>query len=762
MRSVLGVIVVGALVAAACTNVSEAGSTSVPAGSTTTTVVEPGPGWWSDRVFYEVFVRSFKDSDGDGIGDLQGLIASLDYLNDGDPTTTSDLGVTGLWLMPIFPSPSYHGYDVTDYRTVNPDYGSLDDFRELIDAAHARGIAVIIDLVINHTSREHPWFEAARSGDLSYEDWYIWSDSDPLTTGPWGQDVWHEADGRYYFGLFWEGMPDLNLTNPEVTEELHDIARFWLEEMGVDGFRLDAARHLIEKGEVMADTAETIAWLEDFNDFVDTVTPDALVLGEVWSPTLTVASYLPEALDLAFEFDLASAGGRAVAESDAAVLDSALERVLGAHPEGHYAVFLTNHDMNRIMSEVGGDVALAKAAATWMLTSPGVPFVYYGEEVGLQGTKPDERIRTPMPWTGVGPGVGFTTGSPWEPADPGFVTFNVADEDTDSASLLNHYRQLIQFRNTSDALRSGAVIDVETGTSELFAYLRSTGSDHVLVVINLSAEPVTDYALDLAVGPLEGIRGVVSVVGPGASPPTITPLGGFLDYKPVASIPGYGGLVLQLTSEEQPPPPPTTTTTLRVIDATDLDVDAVMTFLRTVNTEPSRWLEHVAPDATISDENGTYSLFEPVPPELAADWDADGVITVADIVTGQLEFAFAIGATGEAECHPVGPVVECVLAQNDVFLELAGLDPVRSTQTFTVSDGVITNLGNPVRSGDVEAVDSAWAQQLAAFEHWVYDTHAEEYESVFTGPCCTGDPETLILTPATKSTFLVLLEEWAP
>ena len=212
------------LLASACRESDAGTTTTLPTTTTSSPIAEPpttaedaGLKWWNDRVFYEVFVRSFKDSDEDGIGDFRGLTASLDYLNDGDPSSTDDLGITGIWLMPIFPSPSYHGYDVVDYRSINPDYGTMEDFDAFLDAAHQRGIAVIIDLVINHTGVDHPWFQASRAGDPEYADWYLWSDTDPATTGPWGQQVWHQADGRHYFGLFWRGMPDLNLDLPAVT-----------------------------------------------------------------------------------------------------------------------------------------------------------------------------------------------------------------------------------------------------------------------------------------------------------------------------------------------------------------------------------------------------------------------------------------------------------------------------------------------------------------------------------------------------------------
>jgi alpha-amylase len=224
--------------------------TGLPAGT-------DGKPWWNDAVFYEVFVRSFYDSNGDGIGDFNGLTAKLDYLNDGNPATTTDLGVTALWLMPIHPSPSYHGYDVTDYYDVNPQYGTLADFKRLLAEAHKRGIRVILDLVLNHTSLQHLWFVAAQDPQSPYRDWYLWSPTDPGWPGPWGEKVWYANGRSYYYAIFDKNMPDLNYTNPAVTAKLDDVARFWLAEVGVDGFRLDAAKHLIEAGQVQENTAST-------------------------------------------------------------------------------------------------------------------------------------------------------------------------------------------------------------------------------------------------------------------------------------------------------------------------------------------------------------------------------------------------------------------------------------------------------------------------------------------------------------------------
>ncbi|MBC8423105.1 hypothetical protein H8E07_03185, partial [bacterium] len=239
--------------------------------------------WWNDSVFYEILVRSFYDSDGDGIGDFQGLTQKLDYLNDGDPNTDTDLGVTGLWLMPINDSPSYHGYDAIDYRAINPDYGTMADFEAFLAAAHARGIKVIIDYVMNHCSNQHPWFVASAQNDPTYRDWFRWSPSDPGETGPWGQDVWHWHDSGFYYGLFWGGMPDLNYETPAVKTEMFDTATWWLDTIGVDGFRLDAVLYIDENYGQLQNTQETLQFWQDYTTHVKSVNPEVFSVGEAWT-----------------------------------------------------------------------------------------------------------------------------------------------------------------------------------------------------------------------------------------------------------------------------------------------------------------------------------------------------------------------------------------------------------------------------------------------------------------------------------------------
>ena len=418
--------------------------------------------WWNDTVFYEIFVRSFYDSDGDGSGDLNGLIEKLDYLNDGDPATSDDLGVTGIWLMPIMASPSYHGYDVTDYYTVNPEYGTNADFKRLMEEAHQRGIAVIIDLVLNHTSAQHPWFSEAQDPNSERRDWYLWNET--------GGTGWHRAaGGGYYFGLFWDQMPDLNFENPEVTAEMHNVTRFWLEEMGVDGFRLDAIKHLIEEGTQTENTPATLDWFETFYDFYKSVDPHAFAVAEVWSPTSIVAQYTGTKVDVCFEFDLAEVMRSAAFRGTPTGLLMAQENVVAAYPPGQYATFLANHDQTRTRSTLMNDEQ-AKVAATLQFTFGGVPFIYYGEEIGMQGAKPDENIRRPLQWTTDG---GFSTGTPWRGYYEDYATRNITAQSATPDSLLNHYRALIALRNNHAALRIGEWLPVTAEPRSVYSYVRS-------------------------------------------------------------------------------------------------------------------------------------------------------------------------------------------------------------------------------------------------------------------------------------------------
>ncbi len=542
--------------AAAAGQTASAAVATKPAASS---AVAPENAWWNDTVFYEVFVRSFQDSDGDGIGDLQGLIDRLDYLNDGDPTTTDDLGVTGIWLMPVAQSPSYHGYDTTDYYTVEEDYGSNEDFQRLIDEAHRRGIKVIVDLVLNHTSTEHPWFVDSASGpDAEKRDWYRWSPTDDGSRAPWmgGGPVWHRSGDDYYFGLFWEGMPDLNHENPEVTAEMQNAARFWLEEMGADGFRLDAVRHLVEEGTTYSGTPSTHAWLAGFDDFVDTVDPAALTVGEVWDTTAQAASYVQgDEVDLTFQFELAEGILTSVQQGRPSGTAGELADLLAAYPAGQFATFLANHDQPRVATTLFKDPEGNKLAATTLLTLPGVPFIYYGEEIGMTGNKPDELIRTPMQWSDAA-GAGFTSGQPWQPVNRGFQELNVAGQETDPDSLLSHYRRLIHLRNGHPALLRGGFIPVESSCDSTLAFLRQAPAGDadapdgqtVLVVLNFDHKgEQKGCTFSYSGGALPaGTYQVQDLLGGAAAAPLTMTDSGFQDYAPLASLSARAGHILLL------------------------------------------------------------------------------------------------------------------------------------------------------------------------------------------------------------------------
>ncbi|WP_425456526.1 alpha-amylase family glycosyl hydrolase [Cohnella pontilimi] len=451
------------------------------------------------NVTYEIFVRSFADSNGDGIGDFNGITAKLDYLNDGKPGG-NDLGVDGIWLMPIQPSPSYHGYDVTDYEAVNPVYGTMEDFKKLTAEAHKRGIRVIMDLVINHSSSQHPWFIDSASGKNSDKrNWYVWAEDqgrDILGSSAAGaSEAWHEENGSHYLGIFWEGMPDLNFDEPAVRQEMIRIGKFWLEQ-GVDGFRLDAAKHIYEdlstdKNKKTMD--KSVDWWMEFRKALEQVKPDVYLVGEVWDATARVGPYL-KALDSAFNFDLASnliADAHSESASNLGFTLSRVHEFYRKSSDGKFveAPFLSNHDQTRVMTALGNNLDHAKTAASMLLTMPGNAFVYYGEELGMNGNKPDERIREPFPWKREPGSAGETT---WEPAEyRGDGTISVEAEDGDAESLLNRYRTLISWRQQDETLRSNSIGEYAVDNKAVMAYLRSAGEKQSAVLHNLSGQPQT-------------------------------------------------------------------------------------------------------------------------------------------------------------------------------------------------------------------------------------------------------------------------------
>ena len=524
--------------------------TAPPPPPTVTPTATPDPyagtdgfRWWNDTVFYEIFVRSFRDSDGDGIGDFNGVIEKLDYLE--------GLGIRGIWLMPINPSPSYHGYDVTDYYAVNPDYGTMEDFKRLLEEAHKRDIKIIIDFVMNHSSSKHPWFQQALTPGSQYKDWYVWSETDPGTPGPWGAKAWYRAgNGLYYYAIFWDQMPDLNYENPAVREEMKKVTSFWLEEVGIDGFRLDAVRYVVE-GDQLADSKANHAFLEEWGQYYRSLNPQAFTVGEVWTGNVTVKRYVNTntQLDSAFNFDLSTAILKSVKDGNNTTAWFTIQSTVRDFPEQDNANFITNHDMPRAMTEfrIGDALGKSKAAAGILLTAPGIPFMYYGEEIGMVGTKPDELIRTPMQWDSS-PGAGFTTSMPWQAVNPDYSEVNVAGQMGIEGSLLEHYRALIQLRNEHAALRVGQTYVPNSSSSRLVTYLRAVNDEILLIVINISDRSVSDYDLDLAIGPLSGSYEAKSLLDDTPiSSLAANERGGFDDYIPLAELPPYSIFVIQLT-----------------------------------------------------------------------------------------------------------------------------------------------------------------------------------------------------------------------
>ena len=401
----------------ACVPTTPLPVTAQPATPAPTVVTVEPRYWWREAVFYEIFVRSFYDTDRDGIGDFNGITQKLDYLQ--------ELGITAIWLMPVHPSPSYHGYDVLNYFNVNPEYGTMADFKGLLAEAHRRNIHIIIDLVINHTSSQHPFFVAANADPQSpYRDWYIWSDTDP-------GNRWHPGNNGYYYGFFWVGMPDLNYRNPEVTGFMDDVVTFWLDEVGVDGFRVDAAKHLIQEGDQRENTLATHEWYRDFYQFYKADFPEAYTVGEVFGAgSSVVKSYTGDQLDQVFNFEMSGGFVNSARGEAYSGINSAIQFALADMPDFNFATFLTNHDQDRVMSVLGGDTDKAKVAASMLLTSPGTPFIYYGEEIGMQGRKPDEDIRLPMQWSGE-ENVGFSDGKPWRSPEASYPKVNVETQKND-------------------------------------------------------------------------------------------------------------------------------------------------------------------------------------------------------------------------------------------------------------------------------------------------------------------------------------------
>ena len=438
------------------------------------------------RTTYEIFVYSFYDSDGDGIGDLQGVKEKLDYVNDGDDSTFTDLGCNEIWLMPISPSPTYHKYDITDYMDIDPEYGTLEDFEELVKACHDRGINLIIDLVLNHTSVEHPWFKEASQylkdnaeldnlytadGDIIPElkeecpYLYYYNFSKDEQTG------YEKLNGTnwYYEARFWSGMPDLNLDNDDVKAEISDITQFWTDR-GVDGFRLDAVTSYYTD-----DDESNIRFMTWLNDTVKSQNPEAYIVGEAWTASATYAEYYKSGVDSFFDFDFSGSEGMiasvARSKKSAASYAEALEKEeeLFASKSSTYvnAPFYTNHDMARSAGYFTGKGSedKVKLAGALNLLMGGNAFIYYGEELGMKGSGKDENKRAPMQWISSDEGdyagaVGMCDG----PADMesfDMIYPGLDEQESDPYSIYNYFKAAIRLRNTYPVIARGKTQAVE-------------------------------------------------------------------------------------------------------------------------------------------------------------------------------------------------------------------------------------------------------------------------------------------------------------
>ncbi len=528
-RTILLVLLLGILSACAPVKIE-------PVTPASTSDIPSQQSWWRDAVFYEIFVRSYCDSDSNGIGDFNGITSKLDYLQ--------GLGIQGIWLMPINPSPSYHGYDVTDFYSVNPEYGTLDDFKNLVAEAHARDIRIIIDLVLNHTSSQHPFFIAANNNPQSpYRDFYVWSDSSLGSN-------WYTGQTGYYFARFGGELPDLNYTNPAVTAEMDKVISFWLKDIGIDGFRVDAVKHLIEEWPKTEDTQSTHTWLRDFYEYYKAQNPQAYTVGEIYGAgAFGAKGYTGDQLDQVFNFEMAGGfNGSALGGSNTGI-NSAITFALEDMPGGEYATFLSNHDQDRVMSSLNGNVGKAKVAASLMLTSPGTPFLYYGEEIGMEGKKPDEDIRLPMQWS-ADDNAGFTTGTPWRAPAANYPQVNVADETNDPDSLLSYYRNLITIRNQHPALRTGSISSVSTNNTGVYAALRVSDSETILILVNLTKNPIDNYALSLRTASIpDGSYQVLPLFGTGIGSSLSVSGGVFDNPQPLAELSPFSTYILLLTKK---------------------------------------------------------------------------------------------------------------------------------------------------------------------------------------------------------------------
>lgn len=467
------------------------------------------------RNYYEIFVYSFYDSDGDGIGDLNGVTQKLDYI--------SDMGFNGIWLMPIMQSPTYHKYDVIDYYSIDREYGTVEDFQKLVEECHKRDINVVIDLVINHSSSENQWFVDAcdylkalpdgQEPDLQecpYVDYYHFAKEQV------NKDYYQVGGSDWYYeGVFWSEMPDLNLASEALRTELEDISRFWID-MGVDGFRMDAAMHFEEND--IAFNTETLNWLYDFCTGLD---PDFYMVSEVWAGKATIESYYASMTPSMFNFDAADAEGRLIKAARGNYNAAGfVQNMVGyqqdyadKNPDFIDAPFITNHDMGRVANALMKDANDMKMAGGLLMTMNGSPFVYYGEEIGMSSSgKKDENKRLPMIWSDSDT-TGMTNGPLDADKDIAFAFAGVEQQQEDPYSILNYYKRAVRLRNENPEIARGQIAIVESLTEGYQAAITKTYEDSTIgIVYNTSDEAITVELEGTELADME-IRGYLTLNG---------------------------------------------------------------------------------------------------------------------------------------------------------------------------------------------------------------------------------------------------------
>lgn len=469
----------------------------------------------NNRTYYEIFVYSYYDSDGDGIGDINGVIEKLDYIK--------DLGFNGIWLMPIMPSPTYHKYDTTDYCDIDSQYGTLDDFKNLLEECHKRDIHVIIDFMINHTSAKHKWFTEAcsyleglgKKEEVSiekcpYVDYYHFAKKEDAGNSYYqvGKSDW------YYEGSFWDQMPDLDLYSEAVRGELEQAAKFWLD-LGVDGFRMDGVKYFDTTDER---NIEILGW---FNDYVKSVKEDAYIVSEVWSDYTLASEYLKSGVNSTFDFTMGQSTGTIVSsifQSDEKKVGKSLAQAMvniqditkKENPNATVAEFLTNHDTGRCANFLMKPERIKMAYALEILMTGNV-FVYYGEEIGLSGSGKDENLRAPMYWSDTD-NTGMTNG-PEDMEKEEYMFPSFAEQEKDATSIYNFIKRCIRIRNENPEIARGELAVMTDIEDESICGVTKTYEDSKLVLLyNVSPETKTITVSKGTYG-YEGIRGYLSTDG---------------------------------------------------------------------------------------------------------------------------------------------------------------------------------------------------------------------------------------------------------